>query len=192
MVTRGLEAGFLLDSLWHILRSDGMAESKRPTLILLGRVLEDAGIDYEIIGGVALQIYEAEPRTTLDIDVAVAVLDEIPRAGLENAGFRHTGSFSHSENWLGPDGVPVQFTDDPLLAPSLARVSEVELEGVTLRIIDRADLIHEKLRSGSDPGWRRTKRLQDLVDAQRLLEEYPDLASLLTEGERGIIDSLPG
>jgi hypothetical protein len=191
MIARGLEAGFLLDSLWHTLRGDGMSESKRPALMLLGGVLDRAGTDYEIIGGVALQIYQAEPRTTLDIDVAVAGLDRLPRAELESAGFRRAGVFSHFENWLSPDGVPVQFTDDPALTESLGRVAKIELEGVALRVIDRADLLHEKLRSGSDPARRRSKRLQDLVDAQRLLEEFPELDPVLTDGEREMLESLP-
>ena len=73
----------------------------------------------------------------------------------------------------------MQVTDDPALAEALGRAEEVEIGGVRLRILGRADLLHEKLRAGADPAPRRSKRLQDLADAQALLEVFPELASEL-------------
>lgn len=190
MVGRGLDIGFLLDRQWHMLRGE-METTKRPALVALARVLAESSTPYAFIGGIALQIHRAEPRTTLDIDLAVADLGAIPRAALQAAGFRSTGRFAHSENWVGPEGVPVQFTDDSALLPALERALEVELDGTRLRVIGRSDLLHEKLRSGSDPAWRRSKRLQDLADAQALLEETPDLRTELSAAERAFLDSLP-
>lgn len=190
MATDRLEIGFLLDRQWHVLRGE-METSKRPALVALATVLADTGLPYAIIGGVALQIHQAEPRTTLDIDVAVPDLDTLPRDRLGAAGFALGGRFSHSENWHGPDGVPVQFTDDSALRPAIGRAIVVELAGVPLRVLSRIDLLHEKLRSGSDPARRRSKRLQDLADVEALLEETPELAAALSDGERAILDSLP-
>src|SRR3954452_12257560 len=98
---RSLEIGFQLDQLWHALRGE-METTKRPALVALGRVLLEAKIPYAIIGGIALQVHQSDPRTTLDIDLAVARLDALPRAELEAAGFQHTGRFGHSDNWIGP------------------------------------------------------------------------------------------
>jgi hypothetical protein len=190
MAMRGLEIGFLLDRQWHALRGE-MEATKRPALIALARVLHDASTPYAIIGGIALQVHQAEPRTTLDIDLAVSSFEAIPHDQLRAAGFDLTGRFAHSENWLGPEAVPVQFTDDPALAPAIERAVEVDLAGVPLRVIGRADLLHEKLRAGSDPARRRSKRLQDLADAQAILEEAPDLRSDLSEAERAILAALP-
>ena len=190
MAMRGLEIGFLLDRQWHALRGE-MDTTKRPALITLARVLESAETPYAIIGGVALQIHQADPRTTLDIDLAVPAFDAIPRAELQRAGFSLRGRFSHSENWVGPEGVPVQFTDDPALIPALERAVEIELGDTRLRVIGRVDLLHEKLRAGSDPARRRSKRLQDLADAQSLLEETPELRSELSEAEQAVLASLP-
>lgn len=190
---RGLDIGFRLDRQWHALRGE-MEATKRPALTALASVLADAGTPYAIIGGIALQVHRAEPRTTLDIDLAVPRLELIPRAQLRAAGFRpgvRRGHFSHSENWLGPEGVPVQFTDDPALAPALERAIDIELDGVRVRVIGRSDLLHEKLRAGSDPAPRRSKRLQDLADAQGLLEETPPLRGELSEAEQALLDSLP-
>src|SRR5688572_23568367 len=108
----GLDIGFQLDQLWHALRGE-METSKRPTIVALARALADAQTPYAIIGGVALQVHQAEPRTTLDIDVAVAALDQLPISALEAAGVRRTGRFVHSDYWVGPNSVPIQFTEDP-------------------------------------------------------------------------------
>src|SRR5919206_22577 len=108
-MARGLEATFLLDRQWFWLRGE-MERTKRPALLALARIFAQAGVPYAIIGGVALQVHQAEPRTTLDIAVAVAVYGQIPRAQLEAAGFSCIGRFSHPENWIGPESTPVQFT----------------------------------------------------------------------------------
>lgn len=186
----GLEVGFLLDQLWHEIRGE-MEQSKRPALSALAKVLADAAVPYAIIGGVALQVHQAEPRTTLDIDLAVADRGLIPRAALEAAGFRETGDFAHSQNWVSATGTPLQFTDDPALRGAIARAEEVDLDGVPLRVIRRVDLLHEKLRAGADPAQRRSKRLQDLADAQALIEMDAGLAAELTAAECALLDSLP-
>lgn len=186
----GIEVGFELDRQWHLMRSEP-ERSKKPTLLLLGAILADAGVSYAIIGGVALQVHQAEPRTTLDIDLAVADREDIPRQRLAAAGFRETGRFEHSENWMGADGTPVQFTDDPALAGAVARAETIDLEGVPLRVLRRGDLMHEKLRAAADPARRRSKRLQDLADAQGLLEINPAAASELTDEEKAILQRLP-
>jgi hypothetical protein len=186
----GLETGFLLDRQWHVLRGE-MEATKRPALISLARVLAATNTPYAVIGGVALQVHQTEPRTTLDIDIAVPSLDRLPRADLEATGFVRRRRFSHSENWLGPEGVPVQFTDDPTLADAIERAVAIQLDGAQLRVIGRAHLLHEKLRAGSDPARRRSKRLQDLADAQALIESTPALRAELTQAEQAILDRLP-
>ena len=191
MARDALEVGFLLDRQWHVLRGE-MERSKRPALLSLARILTAAGTPYAIIGGIALQVHQAEPRTTLDIGLAVRSSDSIARAELRAAGFTPTGRFSHSENWLGPEGTPVQFTDDPALAGAIERAEAIELEDARLRVIGRVDLLHEKLRAASAPARRRSKRLQDLADVQGLLEDTPAFHSELTAAERAMFDSLPG
>jgi hypothetical protein len=190
MMRNRLEQGFILDRQWFWLRGE-MERTKRPALLALARVFAEAEVPYAIIGGIALQAHQAEPRTTLDIDVAVAAYALLPRAQLEAAGFTCTGRFSHSQNWIGPEGTPVQFTDDPALAEAITRAEEVELEDVLLRVIGRGDLLHAKLRAAADPARRRSKRLQDLVDAQALLESTPLLTQELSAEERALLDRLP-
>jgi hypothetical protein len=99
----GIETGFLLDHLWHLLRGE-TDRSKEPALLLIGRIFSDAGVRYAVIRGVALQIRQPEPRTTLEIDLAVLSRADIPRAQLEAAGFTFTGQFTHSENMARTGG----------------------------------------------------------------------------------------
>jgi len=168
-----------------------MEQSKRPALLGLARVLRDANVPYAIIGGVALQVRQRNPRTTLDIDVAVLRRETIPRESLAAAGFRFHERFEHPENWHSSDGTPIQFSDDPMLAGAIANADEVAFEDVTLRVIRVVDLLHEKLRAGSDPARRRSKRLQDMADVEALLEMEPGLAAELTPAEKALLSQLP-
>ena len=84
-----------------------MDQSKKPALLALCRVLAGEQVAYAIIRGLALQVHQREPRTTLDIDVAVFSREAIPRASLMAAGFQFSGTFEHSENWAAADGTPV-------------------------------------------------------------------------------------
>ncbi len=129
MIRHGIETGFILDRQWCWLRGE-MERTKRPALLALARIFAEAHVPYAIIDGVALQVHQAEPRTTLDIAVAVATYGQLPRAQLEEASFTWSGRCSHSENWIGPEGTPVQFTDDPALADAIARAEDVVLEDV--------------------------------------------------------------
>lgn len=189
-MVEALEAGFLLDRRWHWLRGE-MERSKEPDLAALARILSAGGAPYAVIGGVALQIHQKEPRTTLDIDIALADRGRLPRELLLAAGFSETGRHEHTDNWVGPEGTPVQFTDDPALQGPISRAVEVQIGGAGLRVLRVVDLLHEKLRSGRDPARRRSKRLQDLADAQSLLEQDPGLANDLMPEERAVLDGLP-
>ena len=180
----------MLDRQWHWLRGE-METTKKPALLALVRILDEARVPYAIIGGIAVQVHHPDPRTTLDIDVAVISRAAIPRQALIASGFRVVGSFAHSENWLAADDTPVQFTDDPLLASAIVSAGEIAIDDITLRVIRAVDLLHEKLRAGSDPARRRSKRLQDLADAEALIETDPDLARELRPDERALLDRLP-
>jgi hypothetical protein len=87
-----LEIGFELDRRWHLLRGE-MDSSKKPDLLALASILASTRTSYAVIGGVALQIHQAEPRTTLDIDLAVLDVAARPEAELVAAGFSKTGEF---------------------------------------------------------------------------------------------------
>jgi hypothetical protein len=85
----------------------------------------------------------------------------------------------------------VQFTDDAALADAIGRAGEIVVASMKLRVIGKLDLLREKLRAGSDPARRRSKRLQDLADAHALVEQDPSLASHLAETEKRVSETVP-
>src|SRR2546423_13799103 len=105
-----LEIAFELDRRWRLLRGE-MDGSKRAALIELAHILAEARVPYAVIDGVALQIHQADPRTTIDIDLAVLARDQIPREHLRKGGLRLTGTFANSESWIGPEQAPGPISD---------------------------------------------------------------------------------
>lgn len=184
-----LEIGFTLDRLYRWLEGQAVG-CKRPTLALLARLLAEANLAYAVTGDLALQVHRHEPRTTIDIDLALVDRAAWPAAALEAAGFQGTGTFEHSENWLSADGTPVQITDDPLLAACVARAEVIEIDGLPLPVLAPLDLLRAKLRAAADPARRRSKRLLDLADAQGLVEDHPELLTGLEPDERTTLEDL--
>jgi hypothetical protein len=178
-----LRIGDLLDRQFALLRGE-METSKLRTVTALARVFQDEHVPYAVIGGVAVQLWSKEPRTTLDLDVAVASYDDIPRDALQAAGFVRGRRFAHSENWKGPDGAPVQFTDDAAFAAAVRRAEKRPLGDVVLRVAPVVELIRAKLRAADDPARRRSKRLIDLADAVALAEQHPSALRKLRPDER--------
>lgn len=182
----GLDIGFRLDERWHLLRGERM-DSKQDDLLVLARVLNESGIGWALIGGLAYQVHAAEPRTTLDIDLAIPQREQLPREELRRAGFEMAGSSSFTENWKGPGGTPVQFSDEASYAEALRSAERLDQAGVVLRVINKLEFVRAKLRAAADPQRRRTKAMRDLIDLETILEEHPDLDAQLTVADRALL-----
>jgi hypothetical protein len=160
-------------------------DSKETSLRLVAQLLERERVPYALIGGVAVQLHTEEPRSTLDIDLAVPTYADVPRDALLAAGFEHTGRHDHSDNWRAPGPGPltqrtaVQFSaEDEGIADAVAHASSVDLDGgVRLRVATVTDLIVLKLAAASEPKRRPSKREHDVADVLALLEAHPDLRS---------------
>ncbi len=146
-------------------------------------VLEAAGTAYAVIGGVAVQIYSREPRTTLDIDLAVTRFDQIPRDALLKAGFVHEGRYDHSDNWRAPGTRPktertaIQFSSEDVgIEDAVTRAQVIDAGGYRLRLASPTDLLVLKLAAAEEQTRRPSKRRIDLLDIINLAEEYPSAA----------------
>lgn len=176
-----LTAGYALDRLWSETMGLPDGDTKEKPLRLIAELLAQEQVAYALIGGVAVQIHTAEPRTTLDIDIAVESFAAVPHEALVGAGFEHTGRHEHSDNWRapGPAGLrvrtAVQFSaEDTGLAAAISGATVVELgEGVRLRVAAVPDLVHLKLLAAEEPKRRASKRTHDIADVLALLEEHP-------------------
>ena len=180
-----LATSYALDRLWGETMGLPHGESKEGPLRLVTQLREREGVPYALIGGVAVQLHTAEPRSTLDIDLAVPTYADIPHQALLAAGFEHTGRHEHSDNWRAPGSAPlkqrtaVQFSaEDEGIADAVTHAGVVDLaDGVRLRVASVADLIVLKLAAAVEPGRRPSKRVHDVADVLALLEEHPELAS---------------
>lgn len=178
-----LATGFRLDSLWAETMGIDPSVTKERPLRLVAEVLDRAGVAYALIGGVAIQIRTTEPRTTLDIDVAVPRFADVPGDGLLAAGFDHTGRHELSDNWRAPPTGPggqrtvVQFSaEDVGIAEAVSHAELTDLaDGLRMRVATAADLIVLKLEAAAEPRRRPSKRQDDLADVVALMEQYPSL-----------------
>lgn len=169
-------------------------QDKESAILDIARVFEEAGIPYAIMGGVAVQIHTKEPRTTLDLDIALKSKDDVPTEALLAAGFKHEGSFKFSDNWRAPGQAPrkqrtaVQFSSDALTSEAVDYAGIVTLGGVEIRVVSVRDLIILKLAAAIEPRRRQSKRITDYGDIMRLLEEHPGLRKQIPGIEAELAD----
>ncbi|MFN2543612.1 MAG: nucleotidyl transferase AbiEii/AbiGii toxin family protein [Actinomycetota bacterium] len=139
-------------------------------LLDAGRALEEAGVPYALIGGVAVGIHSGAPRATEDIDIAVTA--SLSRGAvieaLTAAGFELEGEFPHSLNLRHAGGERVQLAIDPWFDEMIERAETVTVGPASIRLVSRNDLIAMKERSSSDPARRPSKALRDRADVALL------------------------
>ena len=150
-VRERLATGFTLDHLWREAMGLPKGDSKERALAMLTALLRKERTPYALIGGVAVQLYSEEPRTTAGIDVALASYDDLPRRSLKAAGFTFERTFAHSESWRAPGRQPrklrtaVQFTADKLTAATVARAATFRVRGMRFNVATPSDLVREVL-----------------------------------------------
>lgn len=179
-----LREGFALDRRYAFLM--GLPQADKEFVILeVARIFDKAGIPYAIMGGVAVQIHTEEPRTTLDLDIALRSKSDVPAEALLAAGFKHEGTFEFSDNWRAPGPLPrkqrtaVQFSADALTRLAVEQAGTVMLEGMEISVVSPMDLVLLKVAAAKEPRRRKSKRISDYGDIIRLLEEHPGLEKQL-------------
>ncbi|MBX3275002.1 MAG: hypothetical protein KF729_32355 [Sandaracinaceae bacterium] len=150
-----------------------LAETFQRLLGELGRILDEQGVDWMIVGGLAVGAW-TEPRGTKDCDLAIAVPADTGafERALERAGLRVArGDLTHAARG---GSVRLQYARDaePPLAidllcagteferEALARRRRIEVLGVRSYVVAPDDLVVYKLIAG---------RPQDVADVDRLL-----------------------
>jgi hypothetical protein len=139
-------------------------------------VFSEVRVAYALIGGVAVGLRSGIPRATLDVDFAIlTTADRDALAGaLAARGFRRTGAFAHSLNFVHVSGEPVQLAFDPQFDAMVARAEVVQLGELALSVVTREDLLTMKRRAAADPARRRSKALRDQADIALLEGDVPD------------------
>jgi len=143
------------------------------TLARLANDLEQRGIDYMVIGAIAL-LAHGYPRLTEDIDL-VMTSEGLQRFHDELIGLGYTPAFSGAKKRLRSttDGVSIEvmttgeFPGDGKPKPvSMPRPDEASVEINGIRFVTLEKLIELKLASGMSA----PDRLKDLADVQELIK----------------------
>ncbi len=143
-------------------------DTKEEPLRRVISVLEASGTAYAVIGGIAIQLHTREPRTTLDIDLAVRKFDDIPRDSLVKAGFEHDGRHEHSDNWRAPgpgsrsERTAIQFSaEDVGITEAVTRARRVDIGGLQLHLATVEDLLVLKPSPSKNrvAAWQRDARI---------------------------------
>jgi hypothetical protein len=133
--------------------------------------LEEVGIPYAVVGGMAL-VAHGYRRTTLDVDVLLPA-EALPRVHAALGGLGYTPPFEGSRDLRDTEtGVRIEFLvagefpgdgrPKPVAFPDPARTSVV-IDGI--RYVGLETLVELKLASGiTNPG-----RIRDLADVQELI-----------------------
>jgi hypothetical protein len=152
------------------------APDKLAALIDTARTLEQARARFALIGGVAVGIHSRVPRATIDTDFAISTQSDLAAvtSALTRSGFRLVGEFPHSLNFRHASGEPVQLAFDTAFDPMIARAQPLEIGGVSVPLVTKADLIAMKRRAAADPRRRRSKALRDQADVELLEGDVPD------------------
>lgn len=183
-----LRIGFALDRRYSFLMGQPQHD-KESAIIDLARVFAEHGVPYAIMGGVAVQIHTSDPRTTLDVDIAMKSRADVPTDALGAAGFTFEDSFAFSDNWRAPGSDPrkqrtaIQFSADNLTASAVGRASMISIGGgsVSVPVVSPDDLVRLKLAAALEPQRRPSKRIADYGDVVRLLEEHPDIRGEISD-----------
>ena len=143
------------------------------TLARLANDLQQRGIDYMVIGAIAL-LAHGYPRFTEDIDL-VMTSDGLQKFHDELVGLGYTPAFSGAKKRLRSttEGVPIEvmttgeFPGDGKPKPvSMPRPAEASIEIDGIRFVTLEKLIELKLASGISA----SDRLKDLADVQEIIK----------------------
>ena len=143
-------------------------------------LLNEKGIDYCVIGGLAVNAY-VEPVVSLDLDLVVVAeaVDDLLKAVekiFEIKRFPHSINLSSTKSDLR-----IQLQTDPRYQAFIPRASIKEVMGYKMKVAGVEDVLRGKIWAYSDEQKRKSKRQKDLADIFRLVEAYPNLIDLLPE-----------
>jgi hypothetical protein len=148
---------------------------------------ERADIQWCAIGGIAVNHWAAEPMVTQDVDLVVAA-ESIERAVklLEDAGFT-SEHFAWSINFCGHSKIAIQLSTEDFYREFPSRSVPADIHGILMRVASLEDTLKGKIKAWKDTARRQSKKLKDLGDIARLVENHPRLWELLDTDLKEII-----
>ncbi len=159
---------------------NAVSSGKEDVLQIFLDALSAIGVDYCVVGGLAVNAY-VEPVVSLDLDVVVAAADLGTICKAVESHFK-IERFAHSVN-LSTDksDLRIQLQTDPRYQNFIIRATTRTVLGYVMKVASVEDVFRGKTWAYLDEERRKSKRQKDLADIARLVEAYPSL-----------IDQLPG
>ena len=149
--------------------------------------LERADIAWCAIGGIAVNHWAVEPMVTQDVDFVVTVESiELATRRLEEAGFK-SERFQWSINFQGHSKVRFQLSMEDFYKDFPIRSVPADIHGILMRVASLEDTLHGKTKAWRDTERRQSKKLKDLNDIARLIENHPHLWDFLDSDLKEII-----
>ncbi|OGP61654.1 MAG: hypothetical protein A2V65_04180 [Deltaproteobacteria bacterium RBG_13_49_15] len=150
--------------------------------------IERADLAWCAIGGVAVNHWADEPIVTQDVDFVVAAESvELATKLLEEAGFK-SERFQWSINFRGHSKVSIQLSTEDFYKDFPSRSVAADIHGILMRVASLEDTLHGKIKAWRDNEKRQSKKLKDLGDIARLVENHPRLWELLDTDLKEIIE----
>lgn len=141
--------------------------------------LERADIAWCAIGDIAVNHWAVEPMVTQDVDFVVATESiELATRRLEEAGFK-SERFQWSTNFHGHSKVRIQLSTEDFYNGFPSRSVPADIHGILMRVASLEDTLHGKIKAWRDAERRQSKKLKDLSDIARLIENHLHLWDLL-------------
>jgi predicted nucleotidyltransferase len=160
--------------------------SLRKTLEAAQEALENAGVAYALIGGLALG-GRGVHRATMDVDLLVdGKKRDVAKAALEKAGFELRVETEEVLHFLGPGALDVLLANRIPTQKMLERAQP--LKSLKVNCVRAEDIIGLKIQAYiNDP----KRELQDKADIQALIEKNPDLDWTLIREYADLFDEWP-
>jgi hypothetical protein len=141
-------------------------------------LLESNGIRYCVIGGQGVNAY-VEPLVSLDLDLVIAVDQLTEGEALLRTHF-DVERFPHSLNVAAPESkLRVQVQTDPRYFAFVERAARREVLDIPLPVAALPDVLQGKIWAALDETHRPSKRRKDLLDIERILDQYPELRAAI-------------
>lgn len=167
---------------------NSIANGKTDIVQLFLYQLDELGIDYCVIGGLAVNAY-AEPVASLDLDLVLAVEDTEKLLNHIKNVFT-IEKFKHSINLKHPDSdLRIQLQTDLRYQVFISGATEKNVLGYKMKVASLENVLSGKLWAYSDEEKRKSKRQKDLADIMRLVETHPHLYKILPEKIKKIIET---
>lgn len=165
---------------------NSISNSEEDVLQQFFDLLKSNGIDYCVVGGLAVNAY-VEPVVSLDLDVVVT-MDKIVQLRNAAKDIFAIEEFPHSLNFASQHSdLRIQIQIDPRYQSFISHAQEKEVMGYTMKVAVLEDILQGKIWAYSDEERRASKRQKDLADIFRLIEAYPELRNSLPESLKDVI-----